>query len=301
MFGKAISDLMVKPGKSPVFETPDKYGLIYDDVTFKAKDGVTLSGWLIKASSNNKQGTNDNVIIQSHFGVQCSRCGYTQEGKGMMKNALWTSDIHFLNQAKYLVEAGYSILMYDLRNHGDSSKGKIPWVTWGLEERLDVVAAVNYISNHPEYSNALIGLLSICMGSSSSVFAYGLENEFRNNPKVKAMVAIQPLTYDYFVKAMGLPSFLINSGNKYNKGKRGVDLTGDSFLPYAKNISVPTLIIQNQNDPMTNLDMVKEFYNDIKTEKKLLMLDLEKKRGAAYDWIGKNQDEVLAWFDKNIK
>ena len=37
MFGKAISNLMIKPGQSPVFETPDKYGLNYEDVTFKTK------------------------------------------------------------------------------------------------------------------------------------------------------------------------------------------------------------------------------------------------------------------------
>ena len=115
MFGKAISNLMIKPGKSPVFETPDKYELAYEDVTFKTADGVTLSGWLIKGGTNK-------VIIQSHFGVQCSRCGFTIEGKGMMEKSLWNSDIHFLNQVKYLVEAGYSVLMYDMRNHGDSEQ-----------------------------------------------------------------------------------------------------------------------------------------------------------------------------------
>ena len=188
--------------------------------------------------------------------------------------------------------------MYDLRNHGNSGEGKTPWVTWGLEERKDVVAAVNYISDHPDYKDASIGLLSICMGSSSSIFAYGMEPELKNNAKVKTMIAVQPLTYDYFVKAMGLPNFLINSGNNYNKGKKDVDLTGDSFLPYAKDISVPTLVIQNENDPMTNLDMVKSFYEDIQVEKELLMLDLEKKRGAAYDWIGKHPNEILNWFGK---
>ena len=45
MFGKQISDLMIKPGKCPVFETPEKYSLEYEDVTFKTSDGVTLSGW----------------------------------------------------------------------------------------------------------------------------------------------------------------------------------------------------------------------------------------------------------------
>ena len=293
MFGKIISDLMIKPGKSPVFENPDEYGLDFEDVTFNANDGVTLSGWLIKGSS-------DKVIIQAHFGVQCSRCGYTQEGKGMWKNTLWTSDIHFLNQAKYFVDAGYSVLMYDLRNHGNSGEGSTPWVTWGTEERKDVLAAVKFIANHKDFENASIGLLSICMGAASTTFAYGMEDEIKRIPNVKALIAIQPLTYDYFVKAMGMPTAFVKSGNKYNEERRGVSLTGDSFLPYAKDISVPTLVIQNQNDPMTNMDMVKQYYEDLKVEKQILWLDLEKKRGAAYDWLGRNSEEVLGWFNKYL-
>lgn len=293
MFGKSISDLMIKPGKSPVFETPDKYDLDYEDVIFRTSDDVALSGWLIKGGS-------DKVIIQSHFGVQCSRCGYTQEGKGMMKNALWTSDIHFLNQAKYFVEAGYSVLMYDLRNHGNSGEGTTPWVTWGIEERKDVLAAIKFIAGHKSYSHASIGLLSICMGAASTTFAYGLEDEIKQIPNVKALIAVQPLTYDYFVKAMGMPGFLVNSGNKFNEKERGVNLTGDSFLPHAKDISVPTLVIQNQNDPMTNMEMVKRYYNDLQVEKEIIWLDLEKKRGAAYDWLGKNSDQILGWFKQHI-
>ncbi len=290
--GSMVSNMMIKPGKSPVFETPEKYGLEYEDVTFKTSDGVELSGWLVKSNNNDK------VIIQSHFGVQCSRSGFTQDGKGMMKNTLWTDDIHFLEQTEYLTDAGYSVLMFDLRNHGNSGEGTTPWVTWGQDERKDIVAAVNYISDHPDYKDASIGLLSICMGTASSTFAYGQEAELKNNPKVKTMIAVQPLTYDYFVEAMGMPKSMVNSGNKYSKNKRGVDLTGDSFLPYVKDISVPTLVIQNENDPMTNLDMVKQYYNDIPSEKEMLMLDLEEKRGAAYDWLGKNPKEILAWFGK---
>jgi hypothetical protein len=49
---------------------------------------------------------------------------------------------------------------------------------------------------------------------------------------------------------------------------------------------------------MTNLDMVNQYYNDLTVEKELLMLNLEKKRGAAYDWVGKNPDKILEWFGK---
>ena len=291
MFGKMVSDMMVKPGKSPVFETPDKYNLNFEDVTFKTSDGITLSGWLIK-------GGTDKVIVQSHFGVQCSRCGYTQEGKGIFKNTLWTSDIHFLEQAKYLVEAGYSVLMYDMRNHGNSEHNR--WISWGKDERKDVLAAVKFISEHSDYQDASIGLLSICMGQGASVFAFGLEEELKRYSNLKAMISVQPLTYDYFVKAFGLPNFLINAGNKYNKEKRNVDLTGESFLPYVKDISIPTMVIQNTNDPMTNIDMVKQFYGDLQVEKKMLWLDLEKKRGAAYSWLGKNSEPILEWFNRHL-
>ena len=286
---------MVKPGKSPVFETPGEFNLAFEDVSFETKDGVTLSGWLIKAPGESKK-----VIIQSHFGVQCSRCGYTQEGKGIWKNALWTSDIHFLNQAAYLVEAGYSVLMYDLRSHGNSGSAESPWITWGLEERKDVLAAVNFIRNHEDYRDSDIGLLSLCMGSASTTFAYGMEPEIKSIPNVKALIAVQPLTYDYFVKAMGLPDFLVNSGHRYNAKHRNLNLAGDSFLPYAKDISVPTLVIQNENDPMTNLDMVNQYYNDLQFEKEMLWLNLEKKRGGAYAWISKNSNEILSWFDKYV-
>ena len=61
MIGKAISDLMIKPGKSPVFDSPENYGLDYENVSFKAKDGEELYGWIIK-------GSNNKVIIQSHLG-----------------------------------------------------------------------------------------------------------------------------------------------------------------------------------------------------------------------------------------
>ena len=154
-----LSDMMVRPHQSPVFDDPTDYQLSYEDVSFEASDGVTIRGWLIDGGS-------DRIIIQSHFGVQCSRAGYCLEGKGFMKP--WKSDIPFLRQAKQLVEMGYSVLMYDMRNHGESDVGTTPWITWGAEEAKDIIAAVDFVSAHPVYKTSKIGLLSICMGSAIS-------------------------------------------------------------------------------------------------------------------------------------
>ena len=113
------------------------FELDYEDVEFETRDGVTLRGWLIK-------GGTDKVIIQTHFGVQCSRSGYTPKGKGMIK--MWKEDISFLRQAKYLNERGYTVLMYDMRNHGESDLGDPLGSPGDRNEAEDVIAAVDFIS-----------------------------------------------------------------------------------------------------------------------------------------------------------
>ena len=291
MFGNMISDMMVKPFQSPLFDDPANYGLDYENVEFKTSDGVTLRGWLIK-------GGTDRVIVQSHFGVQCNRAGYCPDGKGLIKP--WKKNISFLRQAKFLADKGYSVLMYDLRGHGESDAGPTPWVTWGPEEAKDVLAAVDFIGGRPEFPSAKIGLLSICMGAGATTYAYGLENGMATRGNVKAMVAVQPLLYDYFLDAFGMPGFLRRSGGKVTKNRIGYDLGERSFLDDVGKVSVPTLLVQNQNDPWTNLDMVRAYYDGLNCEKDLMWLDIEKNRFAAYDYIGREPAKIMSWFDRHL-
>lgn len=298
MLGKMIADTFIKPFQAPVFDAPENYDLDYENVTFLAKDGVKLSGWLIK-------GDNNKVIIQSHFGVQCSRSGYTPEGRGMFK--FYNQDIRFLRQAKYLNDAGYSVLMYDFRNHGDSDKGSLPFVSWGEEEAKDVTAAVDFIAQHQDYQNAAIGLMSICMGQGASVAAFGMEEGLKHYPQIKTMISVQPMDYTCFVNAMGLPKFLINSTTKEIKKQTGRDFNSTSWRPSVKAVNVPTLVIQNKNDGYLDADFVRGVYNDLPAEKELLWLDIPKKKGganpnraAAYEWLGENPEPILDWFNKYL-
>ena len=297
MLGGLVANSLTKPHQSPVFDDPKDFGLEYEDVTFQAADGVKLSGWLIKGST-------DKVIVQSHFGVMCCRCGFTTEGKGLIK--AYDQDIHFLNQAKYLQAAGYSVLMYDFRGHGDSDVGKIPWVTWGAEETKDVIAAVDFVTNHPELSGANIGLLSICMGQGATTNAFGVDNGLRKYQNIKAMISVQPLDFPTFLPFMGLPKFLqrwtINAINK----RTGIDFNKNTFRPSVGSINVPTLVIQNRNDAFLDESLVNEYYENLQVEKELHWIEIPKKssnnfnRLAAYEWIGKNPDKVLEWFGKYV-
>lgn len=291
MLARYISDMMIKPHQSPLFDHPSHYDLDHEDVSFTAADGVTLKGWLIK-------GATDKVIIQSHFGVQCNRAGYCPKGKGMIKP--WKEDISFLRQAKQLNAMGYSILMYDMRNHGESDLGTTPWITWGPEEAKDIIAAVDFISSHKTYKKASIGLLSICMGSAISTYAFGMEDGLGTRKNVKAMIAVQPLQYKAFVDAFGLPGFLQKSGAQMNLDRTGIDMVTKSFLPDVGSITVPTLVIQNSNDPWTDQAFVKAYYDGLNVDKEMRMLDLQKNRFAAYDYLGRNPEGVYDWFDRYL-
>lgn len=291
MFGNIISNMMVKPYQSPLFDEPAAYGLDYESVEFAAQDGTVLRGWLIK-------GGTDRVIIESHFGVQCNRGGWTPDGKGPIKP--WKKDIKFLRQAKHFVENGYSVLMYDFRGHGESELGPKPWISWGPEEAKDVVGAVDFISSHPEYAEASIGLLSICMGSGATTYAYGLEDSLGKRKNVKALVAVQPLLYSCFIEALGMPKFLARQGARVTKDRLGFDLAEPNFIDHAPAINVPTRVVQNQNDPWTQMKMVHSYVDALTCEKELTMLDLEKSRFAAYDWVGTHPAIVRQWFDTHM-
>ena len=289
MLTRYLSDMMVKPHQSPLFDNPENYDLKYEDVAFEASDGVTIRGWLI-------DGGNDKIIIQSHFGVQCNRAGYCPEGKGIIKP--WKQNISFLRQAKQLVSMGYSVLMYDMRNHGESDTGTTPWITWGPEEAKDIIAAVDFIESHSIYKDAKIGLLSICMGSAISTYAFGMENGLRNYKNIKAMIAVQPLQYQKFVDAFGMPRFLQRSSAKLNKQRTGIDMVQTSFLDDVCQINVPTLVVQNSNDPWTEMSFVGSYYANLTVEKQMLLLDLEKNRFAAYEHLDSNLNGIYEWFDK---
>ena len=297
MLGNMIADTFIKPFQSPVFDDPTEYGLNYENVSFKASDNVELSGWLVK-------GDKDKVIIQSHFGVQCSRSGYTLEGKGFIKG--FDTDVSFLRQAKYLNEAGYTVLMYDMRNHGNSDEGTMPWVSWGSEEAKDVIAAVDYIAHHTDYHQASIGLLSICMGQGASIAAFAQEQGLKQYPNIKTMISVQPMDYTCFVNAMGLPGFLVNSTTKAIKKRTGLDYNDISWREFVKEVSVPTLVIQNKNDGYLNEAFINSVYNDLTVEKELLWIEIPKKKNAfqnrmaAYDWLGTHPEPILGWFDKYL-
>lgn len=288
-----LANLFLYPNRQPLVKNPGDYGLMYDDVRIETEDGVTLAGWLM-------HGTGDDVVIIGHPAT-FTRYGYSKDHQGMIKSG-YDRDVEFIPAAKHLIDAGYTILMYDQRNHGESgaSPDGAPH-DGGLEAYRDIVAAVQFVSRHPALTGKDIGLLSYCQSAMISMIAMTKESEAFHPAGVKAFAAVQPIAMEVFYRQYGLPGWLIDRIRRVYKVKGAPALESQTPVPYAKNVIVPTLFVQNVNDPWSDMAHSRAIYDAIPTEKEVVWLDEEEHhRFLAYNWFNDHPEKLLAFFSRYL-
>ncbi len=124
-------------------------GYPYRPVTFVTSDHVPISGWWIPGDKPAK----DTVIV----------C----HGLGANKSNQLTLAAHFL-------PAGYNVLIFDFRAHGESGG---QFSSFGDLERNDVLAAVHWLrENKPEQSQRIFGV-GTSMGAAALIAAAGDETD----------------------------------------------------------------------------------------------------------------------------
>lgn len=153
-FARVRALAMVFPTRSLAARTPEQYGLLdFQEIEFEASDGLRLFGWYFPSH-------NGAVIILIH-------------GHGGNR-------AHLLEEAAFLSQAGFGLLLYDARNHG-ASQGSFS--TFGLLEANDVVGAVDFIQSQAAGNSPPIGVLGISMGAATAILAT------EQIPQVQALVA----------------------------------------------------------------------------------------------------------------
>ena len=121
------------------FDWMPQNNLNFRELTFKSRDGLTLFGRF-------KPGRNHATILLIH--------------------PLGSSDGDMLIHAEFLANAGYGVLMIDLRAHG-SSDGDTS--TFGLREAEDVAGAVDYLLSRLDVNGQKIGALGISLGAQAAL------------------------------------------------------------------------------------------------------------------------------------
>lgn len=151
------------PAMSPMWVFPEQFGLRYEKVSFKTKDGLELRGWFIPAPGDEKR-----TVIMCH-------------GWGDNKGEL-LKQTYFLNEG-----AGLNLLYFDFRSHGES-EGEI--TTIGCLETVDFDAAADWLRrNKPEHA-ARAGVFGLSMGAAVTVAS------IPSHPDLKCAVVESPFS-DY--------------------------------------------------------------------------------------------------------
>jgi len=130
------------PDKKPLSETPEEYGLSYQDVIFPSRDEqVALRGWLIQAKKQERR-----IVIFAH--------GYQENRESAnvaleMASALHTRDI--------------ASLLFDFRASGESG-GEM--TSFGYHEQQDLLGAIQYAK---QQGYERIGLVGFSMGAATAL------------------------------------------------------------------------------------------------------------------------------------
>lgn len=290
---------IVRPIRSVLHKTPDDYGMSgWRDIYFQSDDGVPLEGWYIPANG----GQSDKLIIFNHALPMC-RAGFPGH-----LGAPWSNfdavEIDFVIQMKHLTDAGYNVLAYDIRNHGNSGAANGGLSGIGQWEWRDCVGVKKYVDRHPELSRMTVGLYSQCMGGNAQYHAIHQRPELFKNVAcmVSPMVVSMSAIFDAFSELQGVRQYqeLIDLELLKMGAFTAAEMTPHLWAPSVK---MPVLMVQVRDDSWTRNpeDGQKTFDLLGSTDKELLWIENTTRRFKdGYNHFGKHPDHVLQFFARHM-
>jgi pimeloyl-ACP methyl ester carboxylesterase len=184
---------IIRPPRQKLWATPADYGIGYQDVHFPARDGVRLSAWFMPAKNTPKA-----TIIMLHGWGWC-RLGTHADNP--LDNFPGSPSLELFPLATALHNAGYNLLLPDMRNHGQSAAAAA--VTFGWHEASDLLGSVDYLRGNAETSDLPIHTIGFSMGANATLFA------LPQTDQISKAILVQPTTPQIFVKRYA--SYLLGS------------------------------------------------------------------------------------------
>jgi pimeloyl-ACP methyl ester carboxylesterase len=266
----------------------------YDDVWFEVMDGTVLEGWYMPAKEKSNK-----VVICNHFSPG-NRYGYA--GHLEAWNTSGGFEVNFLPKYKALVEAGYNVLAYDLRNHGFSASSSMGGYNPKFFEYKDVIGSLEYIRNREDTKDMDIHLHSVCLGANSTLVAMEKHPEYFEG--IKSVIFIQPLSGEALVKRlcenMGFGDLGYEVFEEAYREIAGFSITDSSPIENAKFVKIPSFVVQVKDDMMTYPSDIQAIYDTIPVEdKKLYWIEGTPMRFHGYTFFSEHPEQMIAWYNKH--
>ena len=221
-----IPSYMVAITHLPVTESPDSRGQPFEDITIRSNT-VRLAGWWLPAP---------NPIAQLIF----------VHGAGSNRTSEFVGSLDFY---RMLHDLGVSVVTMDLRNHGNSPITDAT-IRMGAAEWPDVIAAADWLNqNHPSPLPRYV--LGASMGGSTAIQAlhHGLQAD--------GLILLDPQLniFDSLSRgaqvSTGLPASIFSLAARVAIWQYRLPSGERKPLSVATTLSLPILLIQNWDDPVT--------------------------------------------------
>jgi len=264
------------PAMSPMWIFPEQFGLRYEKVSFKTRDGLELRGWFIPSLTGDKR-----TIIMCH-------------GWGDNKGEL-LKQTYFLNE-----NGGFNLLYFDFRSHGES-EGEI--TTIGGLETIDFDAAVSWLrAAKPEHAES-VGVFGLSMGAAVTVAS------LPKHPDLRCAAVESPFSdYRTVIKRWGwnnmrLPYYPLVALTLVILRSRVKDPAIDKFNPVEAAPLIaprPLFVIGGTNDRLMTPEDVRKVFEAAREPKQLWMVQ-DAYHAKCREAAGMEYDtRLIGFFSRNL-
>lgn len=317
-----LSGLLLYARRQPLTRTPADYGLAYEEVTFDSPDGLALRGWWVRAKQTGPSEARNPAVVLLHpmFG---NRHGCSARERGWPR--LFRLEVDLLKTVRGFHQAGYEVLVFDFRSHGQSQRGLC---AGGLAEDQDVAAAVDYAFSRLAWEGATtetpqVGVVGFGLGAAAAIVALGRDKSgtktlriFNGDaeggvgvitvppPNVKILrflVAVEPAALGALVRAdldrlwSPLNWVLFPLLNRLCQWRGGYPLQPDALLKFAAEIRIPVLYVQAGPDLRPGDGQVQALYQVTPGPRQMWQIEEPLGRLATCEYVGDHLERILAF------
>ena len=237
-------------------KTPKSYGMDFRWVSFPSIDGVALRGWYVPAA-----GQALGTIVYCH-GLNRTR-------------------IEMLPMAAYGHQLGYDGLLFDFRHQG-ASGGEL--TTIGYQERLDVVAAVQYALHQQNAARPVI-FWGVSMGAAAALLAAAESADVAAVISDSSFQSLRATVEHHWRLFFHLPNFPIADEMVYWIAWRGGFRPSDFDLnkAVARVGNRPILFIAEQDDRRMPPSIAQELCSHAVSPKSMVLILPGRRHGEAFN------------------
>jgi len=139
-----VADALTKPTRQPLDPPAANVAATYEDVSFKSTDGLVLKGWWFPVPSADRA-----VVIVHGRAANRIKSGFNPQ-----------------RIAQFLLANRYSVLLFDLRGHGESEGLRY---SLGQYEPRDVIAAIDFAHKKAGIDRRRVAIIGESMGGGSAI------------------------------------------------------------------------------------------------------------------------------------